>query len=289
VKLAHVSDLHVPSRWRRAPWLYLGKRLIGTLNYKLKRAREYPEASIRALVSELAGDPSIDHVAITGDLTNVSLPEEFTAARAYLEPLLARPGFVSIVPGNHDRYTYGSDWGRTFEQFFGAGMTSELDAGAPFPFVRFRKGVAIVGLDTAVATPPFMATGRLGEAQRERLTRLLEDPAVRDASFRVALLHHPPRIANGGRDRGQHRLTDDRELLAIARAKNVSLLLHGHVHDAFRLEDDVPAFGAGSSTRVHHRPEKMGGINVYSIEGGKLVGFETRTFDPATGRYSGRR
>ncbi|MBI3725981.1 metallophosphoesterase, partial [bacterium] len=207
LRIAHISDLHVPARWPLAPWHYLGKRLIGALNWQLKRRKDHPLALAKALAEDLAADPSIDHVVVTGDLTNVSLLEEFSAAREVLRPLIERgSGFLSAIPGNHDRYTYTSDRRRDFEASFHDCMTSDLDLGAPFPFVRFRGGVAILGIDSAVATLPFMATGTVGEEQRERLSRALEHPRVREASFRVALIHHPPLIEGGERDEPQHRL-----------------------------------------------------------------------------------
>ncbi len=284
LRLAHISDLHVPSRWRRAPWLYVGKRLIGALNYKLRRKGQHPESAVTALVRSLVEDASIDHVVVTGDLTNVSLPEEFVAARAFLEPLMARaPGFVSVIPGNHDRYTYSSERGRLFESVFGDCMTSEVDLGAPFPFVRFRKDVAILGLDSAVATPPFFATGRLGAGQRARLERLLDEPRVKAAGFRVALVHHPPLVEGGGRDRWQHRLTDDRELLGIAE-RGIDLLLHGHIHEPFSVERGrLRGIGVGSSTASTRR--LRGRLNVYTIEPGKLVSVEWRSFSRERGAY----
>jgi 3',5'-cyclic AMP phosphodiesterase CpdA len=295
LRIAHISDLHVPSRWRRAPWLYLGKRLIGTLNYKLRRAREHPLETITALVRGLAADASIDHVVVTGDLTNVSLVEEFQAARELLEPLIARgPGFLSVIPGNHDRYTYTSHWRGDFERFFADCMTSEVETGGPFPFVRFRGEVAILGLDSGIATPPFRATGALGAAQRARLVRALAEPRVAQAGFRLALVHHPPMIEGGGRDHRTHRLTDDRELLEIAATSGIDLLLHGHIHEPFTAEKTiggrvVRGIGVGSSTRLHRSPELVGGVNVYTFRDGKLLSVETRTYDPATGSYSGRR
>jgi len=284
LRLAHVSDLHVPSRWRRAPWLYLGKRIIGALNYQLRRAGQHPLEAVTSLVRALVEDSTIDHVVVTGDLVNVSLPEEFAAARGFLDPLIARaPGFISVIPGNHDRYTYSSERSRLFERAFADCMTSELDLGAPFPFVRFRKEVAILGLDSAVATPPFFATGRLGPEQRARLERSLEDPRVKQASFRVALVHHPPLVPGGGRDKPLHRLTDDRELVAIAE-RGIDLLLHGHIHVPFTVEKGrVRGIGVGSSTVV--AGALLGRLNVYTIEAGKLVSVESRSFSRERGAY----
>src|SRR5579871_2984216 len=136
LRIAHISDLHIPARWPRAPWHYLGKRAIGALNWNLKRHKDHPLELARALVSELANDPTIDHVVVTGDLTNVSFPEEFESAREVLRPLIEREsGFLSAIPGNHDRYTFASERRRHFESAFSDCMTSELEGGAPFPFV----------------------------------------------------------------------------------------------------------------------------------------------------------
>ena len=46
-----------------------------------------------------------DHILITGDLTTTALPAEFRAARAALADWLGDPARVTIIPGNHDRYT----------------------------------------------------------------------------------------------------------------------------------------------------------------------------------------
>ena len=43
--------------------------------------------------------------------------------------------------------------------------------GAPFPFVRRRGPLALIGVSSAVPTPPLMATGRLGRAQLDALDR----------------------------------------------------------------------------------------------------------------------
>ena len=64
-----------------------------------------------------------DYLVISGDLTQLALPEEFAKARMALRPLLKNQERVSIVPGNHDYYvseTKESDYFFTyFGSFFG--------------------------------------------------------------------------------------------------------------------------------------------------------------------------
>ena len=81
--LAHVSDLHLPlqaaPRWRDL----VGKRILGYLSYRLKRKMVHDRAVLAALVDDLRHHAP-DHVAITGDLTNIALPEEFTHSAQWL-------------------------------------------------------------------------------------------------------------------------------------------------------------------------------------------------------------
>src|SRR2546430_14524419 len=60
-----------------------------------------------------------------------------------------------------------------------------------FPFVRRRGPLALIGLSTAVPTAAFLATGRLGREQIEKLAEALER-CGREALFRAVMIHHPP-------------------------------------------------------------------------------------------------
>src|SRR5205085_6150088 len=127
-----------------------------------------------------------DHIALTGDLVNISLAAEFPPARAWLEALGSAHD-VTLVPGNHDAYVRKADG--LSEIHWGAYMRG--DGGEPgFPFVRRRGPLALIGLSSALPTGPFMATGCLGSEQLGRLEALL-DELGQDDLFRVVLVHHP--------------------------------------------------------------------------------------------------
>ncbi len=104
LRIVHLSDIHF---WRYAinPLRLLSKRLVGMT---VARCWAVPATSgwnaSRELVDRV-NSLRPDHILITGDLTTTALPSEFRAARAALADWLDDPARVTIVPGNHDRYT----------------------------------------------------------------------------------------------------------------------------------------------------------------------------------------
>jgi 3',5'-cyclic AMP phosphodiesterase CpdA len=164
-----------------------------------------------------------DHVAVTGDLVNIALEAEFAQARAWLHGL-GSPHDVTLVPGNHDAYVRPALAAQaTYWHEFMRDDGAESPA-LRFPFVRRRGSLALIGLSSAVPTAPFMATGRLGGKQIERL----EDILGRLAGLcRVVLIHHPPFGEPGDRFK---RLVDAADLAAVLRRFGAEMVLHGHAH-----------------------------------------------------------
>src|SRR6185369_8811942 len=119
--------------------------------------------------------------------------------------------------------------------------------GTPFPFVRRRGPLALIGVSSAVPTPPLMATGRLGRAQLDALDRQLADLSTEDA-FRVLLVHHPVHS-----DSRMKQLTDSKALRAVLKRRGVELVLHGHdhIHSTMWIEGSdrqIPAIGVPSAS-----------------------------------------
>src|SRR5215510_14076094 len=184
--LAHLSDPHLSPFRRPRPAELAGKRLLGFINWQLRRhACHRPEIVSAITADAVAASP--DHVAVTGDLINIALADEFAPARAWLYRL-GPPDRVSFVPGNHDIYVRAT--AREAERCWGTCMQGDGPDESPdrFPFVRRRGPVALFGLSSALPTAPFMASGDLGAAQLERLAALLPRLA---GMFRVVLIHHP--------------------------------------------------------------------------------------------------
>ena len=100
--LAHISDPHLAGWSVANPLSLISKRLSGFLSWRLNRAKIHRTEILDLIVASLlAAKP--DHIAVTGDLTNIALPQEFTGAAAWLQRL-GPSDEVSVIPGNHDAY-----------------------------------------------------------------------------------------------------------------------------------------------------------------------------------------
>jgi 3',5'-cyclic AMP phosphodiesterase CpdA len=259
--LAHLSDPHLAPLPIPHPFELLSKRGLGFLNWLRKRRAIHRPEVLAALVDDVkARAPS--HIAVTGDLINLSLSNEFAPARAWLESL-GGPNVVTIVPGNHDAYVRAAadfasrDWGEYMRG----------DGGESFPFVRRRGPLALIGMSTALPTPPFAATGRLHGDQLGRLGDILA-ALDREGAFRVVLIHHPP-VAGANYFR---RLVDASALRELLHQHGAELVLHGHHHEASLVwlpgpQSSIPAIGVPSASGAHGRHDDPAGYNLYEVEG----------------------
>ena len=109
---------------------------------------------------------------MTGDFVNLALEAEFEPARAWLEGI-GSPDRITIVPGNHDAYVRATAhrFAETFATIRSA--TTPPAMATRFPSLRRRGPLALIGVSSAVPTPPLMATGWLGRNQLDALDRLL--------------------------------------------------------------------------------------------------------------------
>ena len=131
-----------------------------------------PEA-LAGIVADIKAQKP-DHIALTGDLVNVSLPQEFRRAAEWLAAFDA-PDRITVIPGNHDVYVadcVGEGMGLWGAYIAGDGEPPAASFDV-FPTLRRRDGIALIGLSTGVPKPPLLATGDLGEAQIARAERLL--------------------------------------------------------------------------------------------------------------------
>ena len=182
VRIAHLSDLHLLSLEGAVPYRLMNKRITGYLNLRFHRTSIHKPCAVRAAARAIK-ELGVDHVVITGDVSNLALENEFELVRAFLADDLGLPADrVSLVPGNHDVYTGGAHRSRRFARTFAAYLGSDLadltPPGEVFPFVHLRGPVAIIGLSTALPRPPLVASGEIGRAQLDALAKHPRPPGA---------------------------------------------------------------------------------------------------------------
>lgn len=286
--LAHLSDIHVRNLKGARPWRFLSKRATGGLNLLFNRSKVHLNSVLEAALDRihLLG---CDHVVVTGDVTNLALESEFEAAREALEQYFGHSDHLSVIPGNHDRYTFGSTVRRLFERSFSGYLHSDLPEierrNGVWPFVRLLDGVAVVGLNSAIPLPAFLSGGRIGGRQRRALAETLAHPSVQER-FSVVLIHHhlfSPVSSGFDLPRSLFDAPKVRRTLAEGQA---NLVLHGHNHlygwhtiPYPNTAGHVLVCEAGSSTvSKAHDEIRSGKFNIYRIENNRLAGFDTYKF-----------
>ncbi len=268
--LAHLSDPHLGAMPIPGLGQLASKRAFGFLSWNLRRKAIHDGPVLPALVADLR-QAGPDHVAVTGDVTNISLPAEFVRAGAWLDGL-GSPEDVTVVPGNHDAYV-AVPWDRSLGHWgaFMAGRRRDGEERPPaaledFPFVRERDQVALIGVSTARPMPIRSAAGRIGEAQ---LAALADELAAlgRRGLFRVVLIHHPPL---GGELQPRKRLLDAEALAAVIAEHGAELILHGHTHRSGlgRLPTPAghaPVIGVPSASARAHKGKGHARYHLYRV------------------------
>jgi 3',5'-cyclic AMP phosphodiesterase CpdA len=240
----------------------------------------------------------IDHLVVTGDLANLSLASEFGAARERLKRL-GDARDVSIVPGNHDAYVRVAQaaswdlWSDYFESDDGESAEGCSDPRDRFPTLRIRGPLAVVGLCSALPTRLFDATGTLGDAQLERVERMLHRLSESDLC-RVISIHHP---ITEGATHPRRWLRDAESLRGVIGRAGADLVVHGHNHRTLLAAIDgpdgsIPVVGVRSASDIGQRPERRAQYHVYEIErncesrGPRFrIALRIRGYDPGSGRF----
>jgi len=236
--LAHLSDLHIGA----------GRKT---------------EARAIAL-SQLLMDTNVDHVVVTGDITNRGRRDELERFRRIFAPWISE-GKLTAVPGNHD--------------CLGDSIDAEIMCG-PRVVVKESPGLYLVLVNSTGPHNRSLVKGHgmLTPADIEDVSGALAGAPA--GSLVVALLHHHVLPLPG--ENVIERLfswvgwpyaneLDAGQALLEAIAGRCDLVLHGHRHEpvSFTLHEDRPrplkVCNAGSSTA-------LGGVRVFTHRAGHVVG-----------------
>lgn len=254
-QIAHLSDPHLPLAEYPALDEIRFKRLLSLLSWTLKRRHLHKAAPLARVMDDIRRfQPEL--VALTGDLTNLGLRSEFRRARQWMEEQALPPAL--LVPGNHDALIRQNPAGKA------ALWADWLKTGTSFPSLLVKDHIALIGVNSAVPTRPFFASGKIGAAQAERLRAVLLK-AGQDGLCRVVLIHHPPVANLVSRRKG----LDDMDLFqSVLRDAGAELVLHGHSHRATLAcipHTEIPVVGTTSASHSAGSPDTAAGWNAIAV------------------------
>ncbi len=262
--LAHISDVHLAPLPQPSLFELCGKRLTGYINWQKKRKGQMATNALETLMETLK-KINPDHLVISGDLVNLALNKEFEQAYHWLLNQ-GEPQNISLTFGNHDTYVRGA-----FQKactLFQPWITGDFPqkSSSPFPYMRIRKNIAIIGASSAIATPPFQASGYFCKRQAQTLSQLLNEAAMRKL-FRVVMIHHPP---------FHHATSWHKKLWGIERFLDVikhhgcELVLHGHTHlptlnTIQATMGKIPIVGVASASQAFGNKKPPASFNLFVI------------------------
>lgn len=271
--LVHITDLHLaPLPVPTADEMSFKRRLAYISWTKNRHKIHHPDviAAIAADIKTVAPD----HIAVSGDLTNMALDREFENATRWLEQF-GDDSKISVVPGNHDAYR--SDYKDAIEKHW-----SRFTTGEGFPFMREFDDFALIGVSSGVKTKPFMANGVVSKAQLKKLETLLAQAAAKVLP-RVVMIHHPPQ---DGATKARKKLTNDAAFRAVIDRAGAELILYGHLHKPLRTS--IPSAGglaavrgAGSASASGYNGTRPAHYHVIRVKDKSTFEIEHRAYDPA--------
>ena len=270
-RFTHLSDLHCTDVKGLKPWQFLNKRAIGYMNWRYKRKNCHRPEVLSSIIEHMHRlNP--DHILCTGDLTNLGTYQEQLQAVEWLHQL-GRPDNVSLVMGNHDAYVMGNaKAGHMLWRKWMQGDVKQENHDDVFPYIHNipldeKHQIILLKVNTAVATLPFSARGRVGDVQRARLKALLQHYAA-PHYFKLIMLHHPPLT---GITSPHRSLQDGDDLKDIIENNPPHLIIHGHNHKhqitmLNTAQHAVPIVGVRSASICHNHPRyEAAGFNRYEI------------------------
>lgn len=264
MRIVQLSDIHI---WRYVanPIHLANKRLVGMASLLAGRAGKFRLERMDDVVRRVE-ELAPDHLLITGDLTTTALESEFREATRVLEPLLSDPSRVTIIPGNHDRYTGESVRKQRFEAIFGSFAPPE-----PYPWIRpIDDSTAILGLDATRSH--LTAKGKLPVTQLHRLKELI----AANRFPRLIIASHYPLAAPEGyaSELAKKRMINAPDVMEACAAIGPHIYCCGHVHAAWAFEPvEIPGqlcLNSGAPLlrdRHGHRPP--GFLEIY-LEGSSV-------------------
>jgi predicted MPP superfamily phosphohydrolase/Cdc6-like AAA superfamily ATPase len=213
-----------------------------------------------------------DFLAVTGDVTQMALTEEFEQAATCIKEIASslKDGLanqtknIAIVPGNHDvnwniqqadpraRYLGFTPYIR-FRSSLGLKIENQVEPERLYEIVDLidKWNCVVVGFNSAVLEGPDDHRGYIGESQFKNVMQEVDLLCDGRKPIKIALMHHhltPVHSLESSLKKSDEVLRDSAYAKASLLENNFSLVLHGHRH--FGHEEMIDHSGDGGNKLV---------------------------------------
>lgn len=205
-------------------------------------------------------------VVVSGDLTQRAKPDQFRAAREYLDTL---PKPQVVVPGNHDVPLYN-----VFQRFLMPLRKYKKFISADLEPSYIDDEIAVIGVNTARSL--VFKGGRINQEQVGRVRGKICD--LPDSITKIVVTHHPFDMPDHWED--QHQVVGRAAMAMKALAEcGADVYVSGHMHKSHSGEPSTPfdlggfnalMVAAGTATSTRGRGEQNA-FNTLRISGDNIV------------------
>ncbi|MBI5531744.1 MAG: metallophosphoesterase [Deltaproteobacteria bacterium] len=269
--LVDVVTRLVMSSWfeRRA----LGEPLMRSAHLK----HRYDPRQLSAVLQSVR-EQKVDHVILTGDLTEMGAPSEMREAMAALDAFGWKGPNLTLMPGNHDRLNF-----RAVADF------RSIACDRDYPLLnRITDDLFAIAVDSTAwgaeldwrDMMTMNARGRILVSDVEKIDKMLA--SLPPGAGCILCTHHhvidlpPDGYVDDWAGKADARLSGKAEgseaLIDVAEARKVRLILFGHRHratrDAFSIRG-IPAACSGAVTRADSEGRLR--YRIFEFEGANLV------------------
>ncbi|OFX20499.1 MAG: metallophosphoesterase [Anaeromyxobacter sp. RBG_16_69_14] len=255
-------------------------------------ARDCDRHSVKLLkkILQALAEEAVDHLVVTGDVTLSGETSEFERAAELLSPW-AEAGRLTVIPGNHDVWSYESAASWRFLRQLGADGRGMKKPVAVYPLaVDLSPEVTLVALDSARhGEAPLTTSGALGIDQLAATREVVRETTKQGRAVVLALHHHlviPPERVPSDLRLARMPLADAYQVVRLLAEMPIAAVLHGHRHTSFRLDlpgpsGTTPVICSGSASRVADEPARRPRALVHEFDRSGLHGVAALVAAPA--------
>ncbi|MDH7605654.1 MAG: metallophosphoesterase [Melioribacter sp.] len=266
IKLAHISDLHLCKNYK--------KQNIRRLQHLIK----------------LAVEENIDHLIITGDISDNSNENDYIILRKILETnKLFNFDKTSLVIGNHDIFggiqsindisnfplkclqTNYEEKILSFKNYFKELFENTITVSKNiYPYAKIIGNIVLIGLNSidkySKVKNPFASNGKISKQQKKELKKLFDLPSIK-SKLKIIMIHHHFYKNNVEAKSSFNalwnkiesytmKLRGKKKLIKLFKKNNVKLVLHGHSHELKEYSrKGIKFINAGGSIESDERSE----------------------------------